>query len=320
VHGIGRRKSSLQKSIEYLEESLDKLKGYNHKLYECGERNSYSKTDHDATFMRMKEDAMRNGQLKPAYNLQYGVDAEYVTWAAIGPQPTDTTTLIPFLKAMEGHLPFQYEKIIADAGYESEENYFAIEGNGQIAYIKPQNYEKAKTRKYKKDIGRFENMDYDTAKDCYHCIHGRTLHVSGTKKSRTKTGYEVISTIYTCEDCSHCPDKAACIKGHNSKTPLEERTKKLWISKPFQQKRKEDEARIKSEEGILLRINRSIQSEGAFGNLKADLGFRRYLCRGSKNVLAESILLAMGCNINKLHHKIQNDRIGHHLFEIKKNA
>lgn len=73
-------------------------------------------------------------------------------------------------------------------------------------------------------------------------------------------------------------------------------------------------------EGILLRINRSIQSEGAFGNLKADMGFRRYLCRGSKNVLAESILLAMGCNINKLHHKIQHDRIGQHLFGIKKKA
>ena len=75
VHGIGKRKSPLQKSIEELDRHLDKLKEYTQKLYKCGNRNSYSKTDLDATFMRMKEDAMLNGQLKPAYNLQHGVDA-----------------------------------------------------------------------------------------------------------------------------------------------------------------------------------------------------------------------------------------------------
>ena len=98
VHGCGKRKSQLQKSIEKLEEYLSKFKEYNKKVYTCGERNSYSKTDNDATFMRMKEDAMNNGQLKPAYNVQHGVDAEYISWLTVGPQPTDTTTLIPFLK------------------------------------------------------------------------------------------------------------------------------------------------------------------------------------------------------------------------------
>ena len=98
VHGIGKRKTPLQKSIETLEDYLSRLKKYNHQIHICGGRNSYSKTDHDATFMRMKEDAMGNGQLKPAYNLQHGVDSEYITWLTIGPQPTDTTTLVPFLK------------------------------------------------------------------------------------------------------------------------------------------------------------------------------------------------------------------------------
>ena len=69
VHGIGKRKTPLQRSIENLEEYIEKLKEYNHQLYVCGTRNSYSKTDTDATFMRMKEDTMLNGQLKPAYNL-----------------------------------------------------------------------------------------------------------------------------------------------------------------------------------------------------------------------------------------------------------
>ena len=126
VHGIGKRKTPLQKSIETLEDYLERLKKYNHQIHICGKRNSYSKTDHDATFMRMKEDAMGNGQPKPAYNLQHGVDSEYITWLTIGPQPTDTTTLIPFLKDAQEHLKFKYKNITADAGYESEENYLFL--------------------------------------------------------------------------------------------------------------------------------------------------------------------------------------------------
>ena len=141
VHGTGRRKTHLQKSIETLETYISKLKEYSKKLYVCGERNSYSKTDPDATFMRMKEDAMLNGQLKPAYNLQHGVDSEYITWLDISPRPTDTKTLLPFLKEMEAYLSFKYQEIVADAGYESEENYLFLKGNGQLSYIKPQNYE-----------------------------------------------------------------------------------------------------------------------------------------------------------------------------------
>lgn len=130
VHGTGCRKTRLQKSLETLETYISKLKEYNKKLHVCAERNSYSKTDQDTTFMQMKIDAMRNGQLKSAYNLQHGVDSEYVTWLSISPRPTDTRTLIPFLKEMEVYLPFQYQEITADAGYESEENYLFLEENG----------------------------------------------------------------------------------------------------------------------------------------------------------------------------------------------
>ena len=119
--------------------------------------------------MRMKEDAMKNGQLKPAYNLQHGVDSEYITWLMSGPQPTDTTTLIPFLKIMEERLNFKYLKIVADAGYESEENYSFIEENKQIAFIKPANYEISKTRKFKNYISKIENMYYNEEEDFYTC-------------------------------------------------------------------------------------------------------------------------------------------------------
>ena len=317
VHGIGRRKTQLQKSLEQLDQYLEKLKEYTKKLYTLGDRNSYSKTDPDATFMRMKEDAMRNGQLKPAYNIQHGVDSEYITWIDISPRPTDTCTLIPFLKDMESHLGFKYSEIVADAGYESEENYLFIEGNGQTAYIKPQNYEISKTRKYKKDISRRENMEYHADRDSYICRNGRELTVTNERRSKTASGYVSVKTYYRSPDCTGCPYKTECIKGNNCKTPMEKRNKVLMVSKTMSQKRAEDLERITSEYGTMLRMNRSIQAEGSFADVKEDMNFRRYLYRGKANALAESILLAMGRNINKLHCKIQTGRMGSHLFSLK---
>lgn len=320
VHGCGKRKSTLQRSIEKLEEYLNKLKEYTQKIHVCGERNSYSKTDNDATFMRMKEDAMGNGQLKAGYNVQHGVDSEYITWLTVGSEPTDTPTLIPFLERMEQCLKFRCEKIVADAGYESEENYVYLEGNGQLAFIKPSNYEISKTRKYKNDISRIENMKYCEDGDYYTCGNNKKLTVSKMIKRKSKTGYESEKTIYTCEDCSNCPYKSKCIKGNNCRTPLEDRIKSLETSKVFNKLRKDDLERILSKEGCELRVNRSIQAEGSFGELKQDMGFRRFMCRGKQNVLAESILLAMAHNVNKLHNKIQSERTGTHLFELKESA
>ena len=317
VHGIGKRKTPLQKSIETLEGYLSRLKKYNHQIHICGGRNSYSKTDHDATFMRMKEDAMGNGQLKPAYNLQHGVDSEYITWLTIGQQPTDTTTLIPFLKDAQEHLKFKYKNITTDAGYESEENYVFLEENGQLSYIKPANYEISKTRRYKNDIGKIENMEYDAESDVYICRNAKRLTTDYVRHSKSKTGYVSEKTIYKCEDCSGCPYKAECIKGSNCKTPLEERTKTLHVSKTFLKYRKEDLERILTDDGIVLRMNRSIQAESSFGDIKQDMHFRRYISKGTSNVLVESILLAMARNINKLHNKIQKGRTGTHLFPVK---
>lgn len=320
VSGKGKRKTPLQKAFEQLEECIEKIKEYTQKLHISGKRNSYSKTDHDATFMRMKEDAMKNGQLKPAYNLQHGVDAEYITWLTIGPQPTDTTTLKPFLMEMDKYLGFKYKKIVADAGYESEENYAFIDSEGQIAFIKPSNYEISKKRRYKNDISRIENIDYDADTDTYHCKNGKLIKAVGTINRRSRTGYIMEKTRYECYDCLGCEYKEQCIKGRNSKIPMESRNKRLEVSKKFIQYRNEDLVRITSDEGIDLRINRSIQAEGSFAQIKQDMGFRRFLSRGSENVMAESILLALGHNINKLHRKIQNNRLGHHLHLKKRSS
>ncbi len=316
VHGSGKRKTQLQRHVEELEEASDRLKEYSRKLSILGERNSYSKTDPDATFMRMKEDAMLNGQLKPAYNLQLGVDSGYISWLTLSPRPTDTMTLIPFLKGLEASLGHRYPVVVADAGYESEENYSFLEDHKMAAVIKPANYEISKTRKYKKDISRKENMPYDLEGDYYTCMNGCKLKACYTKKRNTASGYVRQETVYRCDDCLGCPHKSECIKGKNWKVPEEERFKTLSVSRKFERQRKECLERIVSDEGVQLRVNRSIQAEGAFALWKEDQKFRQFLCRGQANVYAESVLMAIAQNIGNLHRRIQAGRLGHHLYEV----
>ena len=178
-------------------------------------------------------------------------------------------------------MKFEYKNITTDAGYESEENYVFLEENGQLSYIKPVNYEISKTRRYRNDIGRMENMEYDAESDAYICRYAKRLVPDHVRHSKSKTGYISEKTIYKCEDCSGCPYKTECIKGNNCKTPLEERTKTLQAAKTFLKYRQEDLERILTDEGIVLRMNRSIQAEGSFGDLKQDMQFRRYVSKGT---------------------------------------
>ena len=131
-------------------------------------RNSYSKTDPSATFMRMKEDHMRNGQLKPGYNVQIAVNSEYITGIEVFSDRTDYRTLKPFLRKLEQVHQASYEEVTADAGYESLDNYLYLEDNGQLCFIKPQNYEVKRRGSFRKQLGRIENMQYDAEED--HCL------------------------------------------------------------------------------------------------------------------------------------------------------
>ena len=306
--------------METLDSYINRLKDYTKKLHICGDRNSFSKTDYEATFMRMKGDAMKNGQLKPAYNLQYGVEAAFIVWAGVYPNPTDTRTLIPFLEDFHAHIGKRSRKLVADAGYESEENYLYLREKGQTSYIKPNNYEVSKKRKWKQDIGRRENMNYLAAKDVYQCAEGRRLVVTGTRRTKSASGYVSEKTIYTCTDCNGCERKKQCIHGNHSKIPMEERTKRLEVAKVFQRERAKNLERIKSTEGIVLRMNRSIQAEGVFAQIKGAFGFRRFLTRGRANVLGETILLALAHNVFKLHQKIQSGTLERHLVSLREAA
>ena len=312
VHGIGKRKCKLQKWIEKLIEFRDRQSKYeeNKKLFNG--RNSYSKTDSDATFMHMKDDHMRNSQLKPGYNVQIAVNSEYVVGVEIFQDRNDLGTLIPMIENMHISLGKRFKRIVADSGYESEENYVYLNNKNLTPFIKPQTYEKWKRKSFKKDISKRENMLYNEINDEYTCHNGKILKTIGTSIRTSKTGYKSNVTNYECEDCSNCAHKSKCTKSKDNK--------KIQVSKNFIEKRDVSYKNILSDEGILLRVNRSIQVEGAFGVLKNDYNFTRFLTRGKTNVKTEFILLCFGYNINKLHSKIQSERCATHLHQIKKVA
>jgi transposase len=296
--------------LEALREYRERQLKYDESRDILGDRNSYSKTDTDATFMRMKDDHMRNGQLKPAYNVQLAIEAEYVVGAGIFPDCNDLWTLKPMVEGiLHYNADVAIKNIIADSGYESEENYSFLEGKEIEYYIKPQTYEQQKKRGFKSKIGKRENMAYDADADEYTCHNGKRLKPVNSYKRTSASGHAAEITVYECESCGGCPHKEKCTKAKGDR--------RIEVSKEFIRQRQKSYGNITSETGVMLRVNRSIQSEGAFGVLKEDRQFDRFLTRGRQNVKVEILLLCLGYNINKLHAKIQNERCGKNLHDLK---
>jgi transposase len=312
VHGTGKRKPQWQKAYEQLYTLQERWTNYEKQLFTMGNtRNSFSKTDKDATFMRMKEDHMRNGQLKPAYNVQLAVNSEYVTGVAAFSNRTDSGTLVPFLKHIQKQNRHSYRDVVADAGYESVGNYLYLEQHGQSCYIKPTNYETSKTKKYKQQIGRVENMQYLPQEDCYLCAGGKklTFHRSSTTKTNgIFTSYD----FYRCSDCKDCPLRNKCMKSQDP-----ERCKEVKLCREFSDCRANALQNITTERGIQLRVNRSIQVEGAFGVLKSNRKFKRFLMRGKTNISTELFLLCLAFNLKKYAAKLQQGRLKTHLFPVR---
>ena len=311
VHGTGKRKTAVQRAIETVDEWLEKIKRYTRDIHICGERNSYCKTYHDAMFMRMKEDHMRNGQLKPGYNVNVATASGFIIGHYISSDRDDVQTLIPFVTKLREAYPKHHPgRVVVDSGYESEDNYCWFEELKDCElFVKPSNHEAKKKKKYRTDISRRENMAYDPESDTYTCAAGKPIRYDHDKHSKSANGLNITTSVYVCDHCKGCQLKEKCIRARGSK-PLEERSKVICVSKRFAAQREAMEAKINTPEGKLLRVNRSIQAEGTFAFTKQDLNYRRFLCRGKPKVTAEWSLLAIAANILKLHYKLKNDRLG----------
>ena len=310
VNGKGKHKPELQKLYEELEECGRRLMKYKECFEIMGkDRNSYSKTDLEATFMRMKEDHMLNGQLKPAYNVQIAVENHFIVHSYVSSDRTDYNTLIPVLEKHQGAFGDILEAVTADSGYCSEKNLVYLKENGISSYIKLQDHEKRKTRAYKEDIGKYYNMACGIFEDerYYICHDGRELRHIRTE-SRGQDGYTQTLEVYGCADCSGCGHRSRCLYQYNAeKNP--DRNKVMKINERWEELKEGSHGNIQSETGILKRQTRSIQTEGHFGDIKENGDFRRFNYRSAEKVYKEFMLYAISRNIMKyhrfLHHEIE---------------
>lgn len=229
----GHHKSSYQKVLEKLEEYAEKMARYEFYNSLFDGRNSFSKADIDAAFMRLKDDHMKNGQLKPGYNIRAAVEGEYILGINVSSERSDVNTLIPFLEKFNSLELFVLKNIICDAGYESEENYLYLRSHNLTSYIKPANYEQQKKKNYRTKYGRIENMEYHEMGDIFVCKADRILRRVGTKHEKSKTGFISEKAVYRCESCEGCPFKQNCTKAKGDKiwqfhTASETCARKVW--------------------------------------------------------------------------------------------
>ena len=274
------------------EEYLPRQEKYEEQERLLAGRNSYARTDPDATFMRMKEDAMRNGQLKAGYNVQIGTENQFVVGYSLHQNANDGSCLIAHfeaLKELSRRLP---ERATTDAAYGSEENYAYLEQLGIEAYVKYGKFHQEQKRTWSKQRFRVENWEYDSVLDEYVCPAQRKLTYLRNQSFITKTGYRSKKRIYQCASCAGCPFKSQCVRGKGERLISRNPTWNYY----------HDQAREKllSEEGKRLRAQRSIEVETVFGRIKQDWGFRRFTLRGMEKVKTEWGLLCIAHNIAKL--------------------
>ena len=287
-------KKKLKKGLKIIEKDyLPRKKKYERAKKICGKRNSYSKTDPDATFMRMKEDHMGNGQLKPAYNVQIGTENGFVVGYDIFQNLADTMTLKPHLRRQKQRLGVKPKVVITDAGYGSEENYVYLENRRTVAVVKYNTYRKEKSRKWQEDIFRVDNWEYNRKEKYYICPDGRKLPFRGNAKRKTAAGYPIQIQRYECESCKYCRKKKQCTKAKGNR--VIERNERILRLKCKARRTLEDERYVE------LRKQRSVEVETVFGQIKGNQGYRRFLLRGTAKVSTEWGLLSLGYNLKQLY-------------------
>lgn len=293
----GRRgKSALQKAQQALkkleEDCLPRQKKYEDQESKLGRRNSYSKTDVDATFMRMKDDYMKNGQLKPGYNLQMGTEGQFVVGFSVHQRPGDPGCLVPHLKGLKEKLGRLPKNVIADSAYGSEENYAYISQEQVGNYLKYNSFGKEQRPRYKPNPFAADQLEYDPEKDELICPAGKRLKYLYTFHTKTDNGYLAERRCYEAEDCRSCPLKEQCTKAKGNRRVIMAFQLKAW--------RQQARQNLTSLAGQKLRSRRGVEVESVFGRLKEDWGFRRFLLRGIDKIKTEFGLLCIAQNMAKM--------------------
>lgn len=274
---------------------LPRLQKYQLHFQQFGDRNSFSKTDRDATFMRMKEDHMRNGQLKAGYNVQIATENQFTLHCAIFQRPTDTRCFLPFLSSYEKQLGGLPDYIVADAGYGGEENYkYLLEETDSLPIMPYTMYRKEQKRSYKKDLMHRDHWEYREADDFFICPNQRKVNFQRYASRKDRYGYVRDFKVYECEDCSDCPLRGACTTAKSGKN------RKIYYNPVWEELKNRARQSLTSKTTSAIYRQRKIDVEPVFGHVKALLGFTRFRLRGLPKVATEANLYFMANNMRKL--------------------
>ena len=281
-----------KKAVEKIaDEGVSKMREYEEKLDILGERNSYSKTDHDATFMRMKEDAMNNGQTKPGYNVQISTENQYITNYGIFWQPNDWGTFIPYMTSFSDRYGVQSEKVVADSGYGSEQNYAWMEANRIEGYVKYNMFHAEDKKKRKDNPFLVHNLYYNEEDNYYVCPRGQHLEHIEDVRSTSNLGYVSVISKYRAQNCAGCPFRGLCHKAKGNR--------EIEVNHKNNEYREKARELLTSEEGLYHRSMRPIEPEAVFGDIKYDHGFKRFRLKGNEKVKLEFGLVALAHNLRK---------------------
>ena len=282
-----------RKALKQMEtDAVPRMNRYKEQLETMGSRNSYSKTDPDATFMRMKEDAMLNGQLKPGYNVQISTENQFITNFGIYQRPADTLTMISYLESFRNRYGMQSEEIVADSGYGSEENYEYMFRNGMTPYVKYNMFHVEQRRAYRNNPFRVSNLFYNPDDDFYVCPMGQKMKFIRQEKRYTASGYQQTVSVYRASRCQGCPLRGQC---HKSK-----RDRQIEVNHTLDDYKARARELLTSEHGLKHRSKRPIEPEAVFGQIKECGRFRRLRLKGLTGAKIDFGLKALAHNLRKL--------------------
>lgn len=289
----GLSDKKLRRSVEEVKKDmLPRIKGYEKKLDTLGDRNSYSKTDPGATFMRMKEDAMNNGQTKPGYNVQIATENQIITNYGIYCRPNDQSTLIPFLESFKKKYGIQSKTVSSDAGYGSEPNYEYMEEHDIEAYVKYNMFHAEKKSKRKNNPFLVQNMSYNKDQNFYVCPKGQRLSFVKNITDTSDLGYVSTLSIYRAQNCSGCPMRGMCYQA-------QEDVRVIKVNHKNDAYRAKARERLDSEQGLYHRKKRAVEPEAVFGQIKYDHCFKRFRLKSTAKVSTEFGLVALAHNLRK---------------------
>ena len=265
----------------------DKLATYEQQEKLLNGRNSYSKTDPDATGMRMKD-----GQLLPTYNIIEGSENQFIVNYTIHQTSGEAKEFVPHIKELARFTEQRPKNVIGDAAYGSEENYTYLQENGLGNYLKYSGIYFEKSAKSKENPFHKDNFAYDAHQDQFTCPANKAVEFQYETRTRTKSGYEREIRVYECSSCSSCPLAQACKRGKNNR--------QIKFSPTFEGYKKQVKENLSSELGMSLSKERSVAAETPFGDIKHNMGYRRFRLRGLEKVHIEWGLVSIAHNLRKV--------------------